>query len=107
MKFVARDAPNADVLGMNAHVFFWVQVGSHRCKPFERPPKAVYKLTLHACKGFLMVFASLPEESPYLNVIGWLYDLATVAWRCLPEPPGRKMHEMDDLVCKVRWNVHL
>jgi len=83
----------------------WVEVRSHRCRPFESPPKAKYDLSLFACKGFLMVLARLSEDEPYRNEVGWSYNLATRRWSDLPTLPGDKPFHVDDLMCRLHWNI--
>lgn len=83
----------------------WVKVKTHACKPFENPPKAKYDLSLFACKGFLVVFARLPEEDPYKNEVGWLFNLITCKWSDLPKLLGEKPYDVHDLVCGLHWNI--
>jgi len=84
----------------------WIHVALHRCNPFERPPIRLFKLTLHSCEGFVMIFAELPDKGPYSNSIGWLYDLTTFRWRDLPKPPQRPLNPFHDLMNKIRCNIH-
>jgi hypothetical protein len=83
----------------------WVKTREHACKPFENPPKAIYDLSLFACKGYLMVLARLPEEEPYKNEVAWLYNLATCKWSDLPKLPGEKPYDVHDLMCGLYWNT--
>ena len=83
----------------------WVKIKVHACNPFETPPKAKYDLSLFACKGYLMVFARLPEEEPYKNEVAWLYRLADCKWFDLPKLPGDKPYDIHDLMCAVHWNT--
>ena len=83
----------------------WVKIKAHTCRPFENPPKAKYDLHLFACKGFLVVFARLSEEEPYKNEVAWLYNLATCHWFDLPNLPGDKPYDVQDLMCGLHWNA--
>lgn len=83
----------------------WVETKTHACRPFDNPPKAIYDLSLFACKGYLMVLARLPEEEPYKNEVAWLYNLATCKWSDLPKLPGEKPYDVHDLMCGLYWNT--
>lgn len=99
----------------------WVKSCTHRCIPFERPPKKPlqYFMRLFACDGLLVVFAELTPfhvQGRFGNKLGWRYDLATREWRvlALPQLPiGKKAFSDEshdptysvDLVCKPHWLV--
>lgn len=85
----------------------WLEVGIHRCAPFEQAPKkAGYTFKLHSANGYLMVFAAINERDPYRNDKGWIYDLASKTWRDLPQLPGDPSWVFNDTAIDIRWNVH-
>jgi len=86
----------------------WVKAKNHRCNPFEHPPKSQFHMTLHACKGFLMVFARLTSRRPFQKKLAWLYNLSTSQWSALDLPrvqAGRRI-AMEGIVKTEGGVVH-
>ncbi|KAG0605433.1 hypothetical protein M758_9G058600 [Ceratodon purpureus] len=120
--FVLRlnaDGPANDALATQSTMYYidefyvqmpartWVKVFTHRCAPFEHPPKSpTIALSLHACRGFLLVLAQTDIEykaSMRYNInLGWLYDLSSRKWRDLELPEGICSV---DLMCDLKWSA--
>ena len=86
----------------------WLEVGIHRCNPFEHIPRSShYGLRLLASNGFLVAFAYLIHDcEPFDYEQGWIYDLATRIWRNLPKLPGNVEPKGFELTCEIRWSAY-
>lgn len=79
----------------------WVLEKTHRCEPFEHPPRTVHIMILRAYHGYLMVIAKNRSDvnKRFGSVRAWLYDLSTQKWSTLdlPEfPAGRRTYDLVD-----------
>lgn len=92
----------------------WVKVESRTRRGINKlflcPPTLPHlTFSLHACNGFLFLFANTMLDDPYGVELGWLYNLATCEWRDLPPVEGCLPNPSDffmtDVMCELRWNI--